>query len=74
MPLRQWNPQQRVLEISSWERLDMVSPSPWCASSLAVGPEPPQRAGPPSLPAGRRHAHAMHRALVDRVATWARQW
>eukprot|EP00959_Pyramimonas_sp_CCMP1952_P035005 732703-Pyramimonas_sp.AAC.1 len=74
MLLRNWIPQQRVLEISSWERLDMVSLSPWCASSLAVGPGPPQLAGPPSLPADRRHAHAMYRALVDRVATWARQW
>eukprot|EP00959_Pyramimonas_sp_CCMP1952_P166634 3482742-Pyramimonas_sp.AAC.1 len=72
--LRQWCPRQRVLEISSWGRLDMASPSPWCASIMTIGPEHPHRGGPPSPPAGRFQAHAMHRALVDRVAAWARQW
>eukprot|EP00959_Pyramimonas_sp_CCMP1952_P200854 4200874-Pyramimonas_sp.AAC.1 len=52
----------------------MASPSPWCASIMTAGPEHPHRGGPPSLPAGRFQAHAMHRALVDRVAAWAKQW
>eukprot|EP00959_Pyramimonas_sp_CCMP1952_P077383 1617450-Pyramimonas_sp.AAC.1 len=74
MFLRQWNPLQRVLETSSWERVDTAPASSRCTSSLVAGTVPFQRAGHPTLPADRRQAHAMHRALVDRVAAWAQQW
>eukprot|EP00959_Pyramimonas_sp_CCMP1952_P321060 6718837-Pyramimonas_sp.AAC.1 len=52
----------------------MASPSPWGASMMTAGPERPHRGRPPSRPAGRFQAHAMYRALVDRVAAWAKQW
>eukprot|EP00959_Pyramimonas_sp_CCMP1952_P342158 7168219-Pyramimonas_sp.AAC.1 len=38
------------------------------------GSDRPYRCGPPSPPPGRVQAHAMFRALVDRVAVWAKLW
>eukprot|EP00959_Pyramimonas_sp_CCMP1952_P362946 7600456-Pyramimonas_sp.AAC.1 len=54
MLLRQWNPLQRVLETSSWERVDAVPASPRARRVWSLALCLFQRAGHPTLPADRR--------------------